>query len=174
MATTLAQVLATTRARLQTTSSELARTSFRASTELEQGMSCAAHIRQFSFAVDEPAALGGAETGPTPVELVLAALGTCQEIVYALYAALEGVALQGVRVEVTGELDPRGLFDAAPVPPGFAAVHYHVQIDSGADPDTVARLVETVDRHCPVLDILRRPVPVTRQTTLNGSPLTVD
>ncbi len=171
---TLLDVLTTTRTQLQKATAELARASVRASTQLRQGMSCEAQIRQFTLAVDEPSALGGANTGPTPVELVLAALGTCQEIIYVIYAALEGVELRGVRIEVTGELDPRGVFGVADVPVGVDGIRYEVMIDSPEDPARVAQLVRTVDRHCPVLDMLRRPLSVTRQATLNGAALAVD
>lgn len=37
-------------------------------------------VRDHSFTVDEPAALGGTDTAANPVEYALAALGSCQVI----------------------------------------------------------------------------------------------
>jgi putative redox protein len=54
-----------------------------------------AKIRQFSLTVDEPPTLGGSDAGPNPVELVLAALATCQEITYRAYATALGVLPRG-------------------------------------------------------------------------------
>ena len=69
-----------------------------------------AKIRQFSLTVDEPPALGGSDAGPNPVELVLAALATCQEITYRAYATALGIPLDSVSVKLDGVLDLRGFF----------------------------------------------------------------
>lgn len=144
---------------------------FVAETRLVDGYATAADIRQFGLTVDEPPTLGGTDQGPTPVELVLTALGTCQEIVYATYARVLDIPLDGVTVRVEGRLDPRGFFGAADVPAGFQDIVFDVDVSSPAGPEAVSRLVATVNAHCPVLDILRQPVPVNGRYTLNGAPI---
>ena len=126
------------------------------------GFRSQAQVRQFQLTVDEPEELGGSDTGPNPVELVLAALGTCQEITYRLYADAMGIPLRGVSVKVEGDLDPRGFFavDGGKTRPGYRGVRATVTLDSSAPEADLKRLRETVDRHCPVLDIIRNPVPV--------------
>ena len=59
---------------------------FRAQSRLGDGVDSAVAIRQFSVQVDEPAGLGGRDTAPNPVEYMLAALGSCQEMTYRRYA----------------------------------------------------------------------------------------
>ena len=54
----------------------------------------------------------------------------------------------------------RGFLGDESVPPGFSEVRGTVTIKSSASEVDLARLQEAVDRHCPVLDDLRRPVPV--------------
>ena len=97
--------------------------------------------------------------------------GTCQEIVYATYARVLGIPLDGVSVRVEGRLDPRGFFGAADVPCGFMNIDFDVDVASPAGPEAIGRLVATVNAHCPVLDILRQPVPVRGHYTLNGTPV---
>ncbi len=133
---------------------------FAASTRQIDGLRSEAAVRDFRLTVDEPAQLGGKDAGPNPVELVLAALGTCQEITYRLYADTLGIPLNSVAVEVEGLLDLRGFFgvDDA-VRPGYRDIRAKVTIDSPASADDIQRLRATVDRHCPVLDILRNVTP---------------
>jgi putative redox protein len=49
---------------------------------------CRAGIRQHAVGIDEPTGIGGTDSGPNPVELVLAALGGCKAITYRFWAAL--------------------------------------------------------------------------------------
>lgn len=146
---------------------------FAVSTALVDNYQASVQIRDFALTVDEPEQIGGANTGPTPVELVLAGLGTCQEIVYATYARVLGIPLDGVAVTAEGRLDLRGFFGVADVPAGFQDVTYTVSIDSPAEPADVQRLIDVVNRHCPVLEILQQPVPVTGSYRLNGAVFSV-
>ncbi len=164
----LAQTISTIREQLGQAGGEV-RASFSADTALDDGFLTRAQIRQFGFTVDEPESLGGTDQGPNPVELVLAALGTCQEIVYATYARVLGVPVESVSVKVEGSLDPRGFFGVADVPAGFQTITYTVDIESTASREQIRQLVDAVNSHCPVLDILRQPVAVEGRYSLNGA-----
>ena len=88
------------------------------------------------------------------------ALASCQEHTYRVHAALLGIPIEDVRVQLEGVVDGRGFLGDESVPPGFSEVRGAVTIKSSASEADIARLQEAVDRHCPVLDDLRRPVPV--------------
>lgn len=138
-----------------------AKARFRANTtSAEDSFSTTASVRGFKVLLDEPAELGGANTGPNPVEAVLAALGSCQAIVYRAYANALGLRIDRVDVEARGFLDLRGFLGDSAVPAGFERVTFSTRISSPESAERIAELAKTVEAHCPVLDILRRTVPV--------------
>lgn len=134
---------------------------FRATTvSAEDSLSTDSSVRTFSVRLDEPRELGGTDTGPNPVEAVLAALGSCQAIVYRAYANALGLRIDRVEVAALGHLDVRGFLNLAPVPPGFERVTFTTRVVSPEPGEKIAELARLVEEHCPVLDILRTPVPV--------------
>jgi len=150
-----------------------ARLVFRARTQLIEDVKCSASVRSFPpMLVDEPRDIGGGDEAMNPVELVLVALGTCQEIMYAAYAAVMGVKLDELKIDVRGHLDLRGLFGLdETVPAGYQKITYETTIVSPADTATIQKLIETAESHCPLLDMLKRPLDVSGTVTLNGEPL---
>lgn len=135
---------------------------FAAKTELVEGVKCSAKVRNFPpMTVDEPPELGGTDAGMNPVELVLVALGTCQEIMYAACAALMGISLNKVKVNVDGDMDIRGLLAMDDsIPAGYSKIGFETTIESDADEETLKKLVDMVEAHCPVMDTLVRSIPV--------------
>jgi putative redox protein len=140
-----------------------ARASFMAKTELGEGIRCTAKVREFTpLIVDEPPPMGGTDEGMNPVELILAALGTCQEIMYRIYAALMDIPLKKVTVNVQGDLDVRGLFGVGnSIPAGYSNIAFETIVESEADEESLKKLVAVVEARCPVLDTLSRPVEIT-------------
>jgi uncharacterized OsmC-like protein len=127
----------------------------------EDGFSTESAVRGFTVRLDEPPELGGGDTGPNPVEAVLAALGSCQAIVYRAYANALGLQIDHVEVEARGHLDVRGFLGDRGVPAGFERVTFATRVVSPESAERIAELARHVEAHCPVLDILRRPLPVT-------------
>ena len=120
-----------------------------------------------TFTVDEPPALGGADAAANPVQYALASLGSCQAITYRFWAEQLGIAFDTLSVRVEGDLDIRGFFGFDDtVRPGFSAIRVEVTVNGPESPERYRELAVAVDEHCPVLDLFKNPVSVTR--TLAG------
>jgi putative redox protein len=87
---------------------------------------------------DEPAQLGGGDSGPAPHELFPAALASCVSTTLAMYAASRGLELGEIRVDVD--------YDHRSTPRRFDIV---VHLDPSLPPELVRRL-EKVAAGCPV------------------------
>ena len=137
---------------------------YEVNTKWENDVLCTANIRNFSaMTIDEPPAFGGGDTGPSPVEILLAALGTCQEIMYSALASVMGIPLEECQVKLTGDLDVRGLLGMGidkGIPPGFTKITYETHLKSTASDKDLQSLVTAVENQCPVLDMLLRNVDV--------------
>ncbi|WP_299542240.1 OsmC family protein [Phenylobacterium sp.] len=97
------------------------------------------------FVADEPVALGGLDLGPTPHELVSAALAACAAQTLRLYARRKGWPLGAVHVEVAHAKD------AAAMPPDQFLVI--VRLDGPLSMEQQERLMEIAD-NCPVHRLL--------------------
>lgn len=121
--------------------------------------------RQHTLTVDEPPTLGGEDTAINPVEAYLGALLACQVVTYRFYADKLGVTIDELALRAEGDLDVRGFFGLdETVRPGFTAVRVTVNISGPDSQERYRELTDTVDAHCPVLDLTQNPTPVT--TTL--------
>jgi uncharacterized OsmC-like protein len=120
-----------------------------------------------TFKVDEPPALGGADAAANPVQYALASLGSCQAITYRFWAEQLGISFDSLTVRLEGDLDIRGFFGFDDtVRPGLSAIRVEVTVAGPESDERYAELAAAVDAHCPVLDLFKNPVPVTR--TLRG------
>ncbi|MBD60174.1 MAG: hydrolase [Citromicrobium sp.] len=61
------------------------------------------HTASHRFVADEPRSYGGDDTGPTPYDLLLAALGTCTAMTMKMYADRKGLPFEGARIALTHE-----------------------------------------------------------------------
>ncbi len=129
------------------------------------GFRSTAHIRDFSISMDEPPPLGGSNTAPNMVEIVLGAYGCCLTTGYVMNASLRGIELEDVQIELEGDLDLNGFFDLKEGTwPGYSDVRAKVHlVASKATPEELQALHQHVTRTSPVGCILSRPVRISTE-----------
>ncbi len=108
-----------------------------------------ARARQFDIHVAEPEALGGDDSAPNPLELVLAGLDGCLAVVIEVVAAEFGAALKSIELASAGSLDLRGFLGTPGVPAYFRSVHTRIEIDIDLAPDRFAVFTRAVHARCP-------------------------
>jgi putative redox protein len=105
-------------------------------------------LRHHRLIADEQADLGGADAGPTPSELLLAALASCVAVTLQMYAGRKGWDLRQARVEVNGR-DEAGRY----------VIERRLTLEGDLDAEQRARLTEIAGR-CPVSKRLMQGVDI--------------
>jgi putative redox protein len=103
------------------------------------------------FLADEPVSAGGLDDGPSPYDLLAAALGTCTAMTVRLVADRRGMALDRVTVEV--DHGREHATDCVACADGHAPMidrfECRIRLDGELSPADRARLLAIAD-HCPV------------------------
>jgi uncharacterized OsmC-like protein len=117
-------------------------------------------VREHLVKSDYGEAAGGTNIAPNPIELLLSALAACIEAAFYEFAVHDGLTIHSLSAEVEGTLDLRGLFMIDDVPAGFRDLRYIFTIESPDEEERVRALAEKVIAHCPVVDSLIKPTPI--------------
>ncbi len=126
-----------------------------------QGLQVESSARNFKITMDEPAEMGGTDTGMNPVEALLCALGSCQTIVAFAFAEANGINLEGFHVELEGDLDPDGFMGLADgVRNGFQEIRYSMHFKADNSQEELEKFAEFIETRCPVGDCLSNGVPL--------------
>lgn len=99
--------------------------------------------KHHSFVSDATAALGGEDKGPSPYELLLAALGSCTSITIRMYAARKGWPLDKVSVRLTHHRED-DMGNAV-----IDIITRDITLEGNLDAEQRARLLEIANK-CPV------------------------
>ena len=142
-------------------SPEVAATKWNALVNWKGGFRSEATIREFDPIVsDEPGALGGTDSGPNPVEQILAAYGNCLAVGYAANATAAGIKLNDLSIELEGDLDLHTFLGLKEGHAGYDHITVKVNIDCDASSEDLQKLHEKVSSTSPVGHTLGCAIPM--------------
>jgi uncharacterized OsmC-like protein len=140
---------------------EVAATKWNAVVKWKGGFRSEATIREFApIASDEPGTLGGTDSGPNPVEQILAAYGNCLAVGYAANATVAGIEIKDLSIDIEGDLDLHTFLGLKEGNAGYDNITVKVNIDTDASPEALQELHDKVSNTSPVGHTLGRAIPV--------------
>jgi uncharacterized OsmC-like protein len=114
--------------------------------------------KAFTIVGDHPQELLGTDKGPSSVEVLLSALGHCLASGWATYGAHMAIPIEGLRVEVEGEIDLQGMLalpEPGAVPPGFQEIRATYHVKSSAPQEQLEQLAQMAGDLSPTRHSLR-------------------
>lgn len=108
------------------------------------------HIGQHQLLADEPASMGGDDSGPAPFDFLLTALGACTAMTLRMYAERKELPLQRVSVTLRHEkVDVDGV--------RRDRVERRISLEGDLTPAERQRLLEIAEK-CPIHRTLSQPL----------------
>ncbi len=128
--------------------------------------------RLFSLLGDEPRELSGTDAAPGAGEELMHALATCLIATTNANAALQGVELSRLEVDLESDFDLHGLFALDPeVRPGVQAMRARIKIAGDADEETLRQIARRGFESSPVAETLRNGIVVRPQINVQEGDL---
>ncbi len=117
--------------------------------------------RRHKIVADEPNELLGADSGPNPQELLMAAFNACITVGYVAGASVRGIRLDSLEIKTRGELDLRGFLGLDDqVAAGYELIECEVLIKGDGTPEQFEEIHQAVIRTSPNYFNISRPVRV--------------
>ena len=141
----------------------------RADSKLVGDQSQEARMRDYTLVCDEPSTLGGSDKGPNPLEFFASAVGFCENVTFARFAALRGLEFDSLETSVRGHWDRRGQGEWEGIDPAFKDFVVETRIVSTAPLDKIRDTVRTTHLRCPMHASISRMAPVVDKLFVNGT-----
>jgi organic hydroperoxide reductase OsmC/OhrA len=124
----------------------------------------------FRVQSDEAPGRGGRGEHPTAIRYFLAGISFCLQVWYAKAAALAGVVLDDVQLNLEMAIDMRVEYGLPPAP-GPEHLIATTRIRSSASTDEVRGVAEEAHARCPLAQLVGRSVPIYVRVVHNGDVL---
>ena len=116
-------------------------------------------VGNHTIVADEPTDVGGGDTGASPHDFLLVALGACTSITCRMYAERKGWPLTGIRVHLEQEANGNE-----------HSIRRVVDFEGPLDEEQRARLLDIANK-CPVHKTLTHPIQVATELAPSTSPV---
>lgn len=128
--------------------------------EVGEGITCSLNTGRALIQAGLHPATGGSGAQACSGDMLLEALVACAGVTLSAVATAMGIELHAGRLTAEGDLDFRGTLGVSrDVPVGFSEVRLNFDLQTDADADSLAKLIELTERYCVIYQTLVNGVP---------------
>jgi uncharacterized OsmC-like protein len=124
--------------------------------------------KRFTFECDESDGRAGDGQAPSPLRYFLSSIAFCLQVWFAKGAALAGVEVVDLEIDVQTYMDMRGEHRVGDTPPHPQWIMVQAGVSSPSSAEAVLRMVDEANARCPVTTLVAKAVPIYEQISLNG------
>jgi putative redox protein len=117
---------------------------------------CAHRAGKHEIVIDEPAARGGTDLGPTPIETMIASLLGCTNVILNRVAEKNHVEVTALSLGAEAGFDRRGVMLEEEVAVPFPEIRLTINLTTPATDSDVQRLKSDLGKFCPVSKVIRQ------------------
>jgi uncharacterized OsmC-like protein len=151
---------------------DMAQTTWRAKTSWEGGDITRTHIsswvlggkenpQDFEIMIDEPVELLGEGKYPNPQQVLFAAINACIMNTFVVNAAVKGIRLDKLEIELEGDIDLRGFLGIdESVPKGYEELNFVARVSGDGTREQYEELLKAACGHSPNYYTVTNPVPI--------------
>ncbi|HHN63955.1 MAG TPA: OsmC family peroxiredoxin [Nitrospirae bacterium] len=143
---------------------DLGKTVTKAKSTWKGGFKIETCVKDFKILCDEPCALGGTNSAPNPMTLLLSSYGACLSIVFIFLATLKNIEIESLEIDLEGDTDiPAFLakeIKEGDVSPGFNEIRTKVFVKSKAPIEELEELCRQALSISPVGQTMMKSVRV--------------
>lgn len=122
---------------------------------MAEGFAISSNIDGLTVMIDQPVAAKGSGTGPTPLQMMLFAIGGCIGTIGRIAAFQQKITLRSMQVSVEGDYNPAGLMGKdTDDRVGFTEIRISANIDADLTDEQKNHFLAEVCRRCPLHDNL--------------------
>ena len=132
--------------------------------EMGEGFAVTAQLGDHQIFIDQPVNAKGSGLGPTPLQMLLFAVGGCIATIARIAAFQQKIVLRGMKIKVDGDYNPEALMGKPTADrAGFQQIRISAEIDAELSLEQKQRFLDEVCARCPLHDNLLNGTVVNHQ-----------
>ena len=129
-----------------------------------KGFAQRVQVGSYQFIADEPVSYGGTDSGPSPYDFILAALGSCTSMTIGLYARKRSWPLEKITVSLWhSKIHAKDCDDCETKEGRIDRIEMEIHLDGALSDEQRAKLMEVAGK-CPVHQTLTSEINIKTRT----------